>query len=51
MAVAFSIIIPCYNEEEAMPALLSTLVPLLEVRRVRPLLLLREETSAAAPPC
>jgi glycosyltransferase involved in cell wall biosynthesis len=30
MAIAFSIIIPCHNEEEALPALLSTLVPQLE---------------------
>lgn len=32
MAVTFSIIIPCYNEEEAIPALLSALVPPLEQR-------------------
>ena len=31
-AVAFSVIIPCYNEEEAIPSLLSALVPLLEKR-------------------
>ena len=30
MSVAFSIIIPCHNEEESLPALLSALVPQLE---------------------
>lgn len=32
MAIAFSIIIPCYNEEQAIPALLFALVPQLEQR-------------------
>ena len=31
-AIAFSIIVPCYNEEEAIPALLSALVPQLNQR-------------------
>jgi polyisoprenyl-phosphate glycosyltransferase len=32
MAVAFSIVIPCYNEAEAIPALLAALVPLLNLK-------------------
>src|SRR5258708_37658665 len=30
--VAFSVVIPCYNEEEALPALLAALMPQLEQR-------------------
>ncbi len=35
MAVAFSLIIPCYNEEEAIPALLAALVPQLDLHITR----------------